>query len=407
MVKPIKQKWQILRHVRRYGPSVRSEIAETLHFNKSVTSELVRRLLGRKVLVSRGMEPSGGGRPRERVGINPDSAVAIGVHLAMRHIRCALVNAGGEVVAEQSPEGFAAEMPVDEALDAVADSVSALKGRATGMPLAGVGIAVSGVIREGGHLTRGFPSGAQWNEVPLADMIANRCSLDATIVNDVHACALAEARFGGWGDIRSLVLLHLGDGIAAGFVLDGELYRGFTGNAGEIGHDIAAENGPLCYCGNRGCLESVASPRAMVAACRDAAERGVQTRVIAEAGGVENITFRHIAAAAPLGDRFAANLLDRAAQYIGRAAAALINAFEPQILLLSGPMAAQSADFVEAIRGWANRRALSALALTTLVDTARLTENAALLGVAETVLDGFFGDEARVTKTFLARSPAN
>ena len=97
MVKPLEQKWQILRHVRRRGPSVRSEVAEALHFNTSVTSELVRRLLETKALISRGIEPSGGGRPRERVGINPESVVAIGVHLAMRRMRCTLVNAVGDL----------------------------------------------------------------------------------------------------------------------------------------------------------------------------------------------------------------------------------------------------------------------------------------------------------------------
>jgi len=272
------------------------------------------------------------------------------------------------------------------------------------MRLAGVGVAVSGVIRESGRLTREFPGGAHWSEVALTDVIAERCGVGASVVNDVHACALAEHRFGDWGDIRSLILLHLGDGIAAGFVLNGELYRGFTGNAGQIGHNGVTEDGSLCYCGNRGCLESVASPRAMVAACRDAAERGVQTRIIAEAGGIENIAFPHIASAASLGDPFAGNLLDRAGQYIGRAAAGLINTFEPQLLLLSGPMTVQSADFVQTIRAWAKRRSLPALNLTSAVECARLKQSAAALGAAELALDGFFMDRARVTEDLLTPS---
>ena len=404
MASLLEQQWQILRYVRRSGPSVRAEISENLGFNASVTSALVRQLLDTKALIPRGTQPSGGGRPRECVGINPETAVAIGVHVAMRRIRCALVNAGGEVITERSPEGFAAEMSVADALDAVAEAVNALKENAAGMRLAGVGVAVSGVIRESGRLTREFPGGAHWSEVALTDVIAERCGVGASVVNDVHACALAEHRFGDWGDIRSLILLHLGDGIAAGFVLNGELYRGFTGNAGQIGHNGVTEDGSLCYCGNRGCLESVASPRAMVAACRDAAERGVQTRIIAEAGGIENIAFPHIASAASLGDPFAGNLLDRAGQYIGRAAAGLINTFEPQLLLLSGPMTVQSADFVQTIRAWAKRRSLPALNLTSAVECARLKQSAAALGAAELALDGFFMDRARVTEDLLTPS---
>ena len=198
-----------------------------------------------------------------------------------------------------------------------------------------------------------------------------------------------------------MVLLHLGDGIAAGIVINGAPYRGFTGNAGQVGHNVVTEDGALCYCGNRGCLESVASPRAMIQACHDAAASGVQTRVIDEAGDVESVAFAHIVAATAKGDPFAANLLDQAGRHIGRTAAALINVFEPERLLLSGPLAVAGGEMVATIRRAARLRMLPSLRDTTAIDIGRLGEPAAVLGAAAGVLDDFFSDAGRVMNELL------
>jgi len=365
--------------------------------NASAASETVRRLLETGLLRREGLQPSGGGRPREIVRVNPDAACAVGVHLGMRSVRALLTDASGAPLSEQAG-GPAGSKPSDM-IEAIASAVSGLLRQRDDRPLAGVGIGVSGVLRPEGRLTREFPHGERWQEVPLANEIERRCGTRPLLLNDVHAAALAELRLGHWPDVRNLVLLHLGDGIAVGLVLDGRLYRGATGNAGQVGHNVLVEDGPLCYCGNRGCMESLVSSRALIQSCRDAAARGVQTRVLDEAGAADRIALPHILSAAAQGDAFAANLLDQAGGYVGQTAARLINTFEPDLLLLSGLLAVPDSDLVETARRAARMRALPALRGGVRIDCGRLCEKGPALGAAAAALDEFFSDRERLRMT--------
>ena len=400
MSRLIVQQHRIIEHVRKRGACVRAGIARELGMNSAVASELVRQLLQIEVLARSGAEASTGGRPRERVRLNESVVSAIGVQVAMRGIRGGLVNVAGELVSEHVPQA-PHDGKVSEIVDAIVETINALRRDAGPRRMGGVGIGISGVIHSEAAVTREFPFGERWLAVPLADIVEQRCGVRPLLINDVHASALAELHLGAWEDMKSLVLLHLGDGIAAGFVVRGELYRGHTGNAGQVGHNVVSEDGSLCYCGNRGCLESVASPRAMVEACREAAARGVQTRVLDEAGG-RPIALSHITSAAAQGDAFAVSLLREAGRKIGEVAASLVNTFEPQLLLLSGTLAEESEELVEAIQRSAGLRILPALREITLITCARLKGSSAVLGAGLAVLDEFFADPVRVERELLA-----
>ena len=402
MSQHILQQQQIIRHVCKHGVCVRAGIARELGMNSAVTSQLVRQLLQLEVLTKSGSEASGGGRPRERVRLNESVVSAVGVQVAMCGIRGGVVNAVGELVSERVPE-VGHEGNVSDTIDAIVETINALQRDAKPRRVGGVGIAISGVIHTSGAVTREFPFGERWLAVPLADIVERRCGVRPFVINDVHASALAELRLGEWENIKSLVLLHLGDGIAAGFMVAGQLYRGQTGNAGQVGHNVVSEDGSLCYCGNRGCLESVASPRAMVEACREAATRGVQTRVLDEADGCP-ITLHHIVCAAAQGDAFAVNLLNQAGRKIGQVAASIVNTFEPQLLVLSGTLVEESEGLVDAIRRYAELRILPALREMTSIAAARLKEPSAVMGAGMAVLDEFFADPIRVEKELLVAS---
>ena len=191
------QQYLIVRHMRTHGPCARADIADTLGINGSVTSELVRQLLSAGLLQRNGLEASGGGRPRQRVQLNPAMLAGVGVHVSMRRIRGVLVDATSETTAETAPVAVGSGR-VDETLDAITETVNALKAQVSETTrLSGVGIGISGVIREGERVTREFPHGERWQDVPLADVIESRCGIRPTLVNDVHAAALGELRLGG------------------------------------------------------------------------------------------------------------------------------------------------------------------------------------------------------------------
>jgi len=377
---------QVLGALRERGPSAREDVASFSGLPLSTVRRVIRHLAAEGLVTRDGYEESTGGRPRERIRINPDAGYAIGVHLARLGMRAALVNLAGKPLAEKSiAETNLAR--VRDTIDILCRTIESMgQVRAPGA-MCGIGIGVSGVIRPGGRVSREFPQAERWDNVPLADEVEKRCGIRPLLLNDVHAAALGEARFGGWSNVRNLVFLHLGDGIAAGIIADGALYQGATLNAGEVGHLIVTDNGPVCYCGNSGCLETVAAPRALVEACQEAAARGVRTLALEAAGSASRITFDHIVAAAAAGDRLAVNLLAEAGRHLGRVAGDLVNFFDPEVLILGGLLARHRGPLVETLVRTARSRALPMLRDATLIEPSHLKESAAVLGATALVFD--------------------
>ncbi len=389
------QQYRVLSHVRARGTCSRTRIARELRITAPAVSGIVRDFLQRQVLSEDGFEESSGGRRCARLRLNPSCASAIGIHVAMRRLRGILADSSGCILAEQSDES-AIVGRIDGAIEAICRMVKALSAQADARTLCGTGIGVSGVIRENGRVSRDFPDGERWMDVPLADAVQDRCHMRPLLINNVHAAALGEFRFGGYGDALNMVLLHVGDGIAAGMIVDGRLYCGATSNAGEIGHNVAGSEGEMCYCGNRGCLESLAAPRAVVEACRLAVARGVRTLALDEASAVEKLRFEHILSAAAKGDRLASNLLEEAGGCLGRAAADLINIFDPQVLLLGGILAGPRTVLVDALERTARARVLPALRDSARIEFSRLKDSASMLGAGALVFDDLFSDPAKL-----------
>ena len=393
--KPMDQQLRIVTHIRQHGAISRSALSRELGLAAPTVSACVRELTDLGIVTEGETEESRGGRPAIRIQLNPSYSFAIGIHVAMRGIRGALVDLAGRVVTEHRP----AESNVtgaDETIEAICRIIDILKAQTDPSSLRGVGIGISGVIREGGHVLRTFPYGPPWSSVPLADRVESDCGVRPILMNDVQAAALGELRMGGWGEVRDFVLLHMGDGIAAGIVLNGSVYIGATSNAGEIGHNVVREDGPLCYCGNRGCLESLAAAPAVVRACRDAVVNGVQSLVPAEAGEPEEIEFAHIVSAAAKGDRLAHNLLTDAGRHIGEVAANLINVFDPQMLLLAGLLAEPGTELVESMRRTVRSRVLPMLRDAACIEFSRLRESASMLGASALVFDDLFSHPERL-----------
>jgi len=382
---------QIINYVRRTAGCSRQDICRELELSASITSPLVRSLLDKQVLDEVGAETSEGGRPRVKLELNPKYAVGIGIHVPMHGMKGGLVDARGNCIAERCPE-VSTKNCIEDTLNDIYTMIAYFQAEVGSRKLCGVGISVSGVIGNNGTVTREFSDGEPWINVPLADAVEERCGIRPIVLNDVHAATLAEYRLGGWGGIRNLVLLHVGDGIAAGYIINGSLYRGARGNAGQIGHNMVDETGPLCYCGNRGCLESLASPQALARDSIDAIKRGVRTRILEEAGAPEAIRFKHIRNAAAGGDPFAANLLDTVGRTIGQTVAKMINTFEPEMFLLGGLLTDPESDIVANIRRSAELRMLPALRQNVAIDCGRLKGEAATLGAGVAVLDTFFSD---------------
>ena len=255
--------------------------------------------------------------------------------------------------------------------------------------LGGIGIACAGGIDSGrGVVVTPSPNLEDWEDVPLADIVRGKFGTDTYVINDASAAALGEHRSGAGRGVRSLVLLTLGTGIGGGIIANNELYLGAIGAAAEMGHMTIDDDGPECGCGNRGCLEMLASGRAVE---RDAAKRladGDKSALVEMTGGKpEKVTAEMVGQAAASDDPLALEVLNRAAYYLGIGMINVVNVFSPEMIVLGGGMSKLGDLFIGPGKKMVKERAFPISSREVRIVTAELGNEAGVYGAAAFALD--------------------
>lgn len=254
----------------------------------------------------------------------------------------------GELVATKAAEGPPAVM------EQLAQSLSVLMAKTSRRlsDLQAVGICAAGFFDWQKKLLVHSPNMAGWDNVPLEQDLSERLGLPVLAENDANAAALGEARCGAGRGVSDQVFVTVSTGIGAGLVLGGQIYRGAAGFAGEFGHMVVKTDGPVCGCGRRGCLETVASGTAIArmaaAAVAQAGKETMLSRIAEENGG--RLTAPHVFAAAELGDYVAGEILAEASFYLGVGLVNIVNLLNPQVLVLGGGVAAAGEKFLQPLR---------------------------------------------------------
>jgi glucokinase len=250
--------------------------------------------------------------------------------------------------------------------------------------LAAIGFACAGGIdTPRGVVVTPSPNMPDWSNVPLADIIRKKFAVDTFVVNDASAAALGEHRYGVGKGVRNLVLFTLGTGIGGGIIADGKLYLGAVGGAGEMGHMTVDAAGPKCGCGNTGCLEMLASGRAIERDAISRLKRGEKSRLSAIAkGNIEEITAEQVGSAARSGDPLALDVISRAAYYLGIGMVNVVNIFNPEMVVLGGGMAGLGDLLIEPGRRMVKERAFSVSSRAVRILTAHLGNEAGVYGAA-------------------------
>jgi glucokinase len=253
--------------------------------------------------------------------------------------------------------------------------------------IAGLGVCVAGELdARTGYLYDAVNLG--WRELPLAALLERESGLPARIEMDAHAAALGEAWLGAGQGVRDLALIIVGTGIGAGLILDGKLYRGDNGLAGEFGHTCVQMDGPACGCGRFGCVEALASGTAIAAAAQGAVHRGVETR-LRDASSRESLTAADVLAAARAGDACALMIVRNAGRALGVGITNLFHLLSPECVVLTGGVAVNGADVLlpvvrsEVEHGlgyWARRKPRSIL-------VSKLADEGGLIGMARRVFE--------------------
>ncbi len=326
----------------RHDPTLsRASIARQTTLSPASVSGIVDHLIREGFVREEAAAVTGAvGRRPVRLVFNPAARVTLGIAIDVRDVTVGLVDLGGEVRATQR-----AQIAPEAGPAAIVDTVTqvarrALRGVAS-RDVLGIGVAVPGLVRwpDGVIL---FSPNLGWRDVPIRAMLEDHLGRPVLVDNEVRALALAEHSYGAARGARTVVVIDAAYGVGGAVIIDGALYRGVHGAAGEVGHNIVEPNGAVCGCGNRGCLETVASAHGLVARATDALAAGRASALAADARG--RLTLDHIVAAARGGDALACELLARAATYLGLAVANAIDNWDPERVVLSGPVALAVGD---------------------------------------------------------------
>lgn len=368
----------VLRTVYDFGPISRAEVARSTGLTRTTVGDVVGDLIDDGMVEEVGRGPSTGGKSPILLSIVGDARQVIGLDLGESIFSGALVNLRGDVrrVVELPVEGRNG----DAALDLVFRLVDELIAEASSTPL-GIGVGTPGLVDTRTGTIR-WAVNLDWQDLPLGGLLHERYGLPSNVANDSQAAALAEYTFGPeerGQRLPNLVTIKVGRGIGAGLVLNGSLFQGDGFGAGEIGHVAVVDDGAACRCGRFGCLETVASSRAISDRASELA-RELHTPLEAKATGELDID--DLVRAYLDGDPAARQAALEAARFLGRAIAGLIGALNVARVVLDGPVTGFGDEWLATVADEARRRSLTLVSGDTEIEFGRLTANVVVLGAS-------------------------
>lgn len=353
------------------GPQTQAELSRSTGLSNATVSNIVRTMNERRLVIT---EPTtSSGRRALSVRLNDTGAVAAGIDIGRRHVRVVLASLGYRILQEESvqlPLGHSAA----EGMEAAAGLLDELLQRQGGdrSAVLGAGVGIPGPIdRRTGTVVQGaiLP---EWVGINMGEDLAARLGVPVFIDNDANLGALAEVTWGPHGGTENLIFIKVASGIGAGLIINGSLYYGHVGITGEIGHATILDQGQICRCGNRGCLETIASTSTMIELLSRGSGTTVSTAdIVARAAAKDPATLR---------------VIDDAGVAVGRAAANLANTLNPELIVVGGSLADLAGSFLEPIRRGLLRHAVPMIGETSTVLMSSLGDRAEALGAAALVL---------------------
>lgn len=246
-----------------------------------------------------------------------------------------------------------------------------------------ISIASAGAIDATNGIVTISPNLPGWHEIPLRDIINRAFNIDTFLINDANAAAIGEHNLGAGRGTKNLIYITVSTGIGSGIIIENNLYSGASGSAGEVGHMTIDVNGPRCNCGGTGCLEMLASGKAVA---REAIRRindGESSSLPgAVSGMLENITAKEVGEAAREGDRLAIDVITGAATYLGVGLANLVNILNPEIIVIGGGLSNLGDLLLEPARKVMQKRAFQLPAKAVRIVPSQLGDDAGILGIA-------------------------
>lgn len=355
---------RVLDTVRRDGRLTQAQISRRTALAPSTVSSIVHELIDAGLLV---VASDGAGRRGQLIGFRGSAGHVVGIDVGHRHVTVAVADLNQEILAQRRHElpdehRFAEDL---ELVDRTLETLLRDRGTARSGLLA-AGLTLPAPVDLEGRLVSAGAILPAWSGIDVREAAGRRLGLPVVVENDANAGALGEHTWGAGRGARNMAYLKLGHGVGAGLILDGSLFRGATGSAGELGHTTVDETGRVCRCGNRGCLETYVSS-------------GAITHLLAATHGAD-LTVPDLVAAALAGDVGCARVIGDTGRLLGTAVATLCNTINPELVVVGGELAGAGELLLGPLRDVVSRRGVRGSVRDLRIEAARLGTEAHVAG---------------------------
>ncbi|MDF2671104.1 MAG: sugar kinase [Paenibacillus sp.] len=381
----------VLNKIRKDGPISRAEIAKSTSLTPPTVTHIVSELIADHFVIESEIGASSGGRKPIMLTINAAAYYCIGIDVGVTTIKSVVSDLHANLI-HQDKQPMPSGIEGDTLLQLLHDTVHRLLETCElqKSSILGVGIAMHGMVNpiEGISL---FAPNLGLRQVQLRARLEQSTSIPVYVENDAAAMALAELWFGAGQHLQHFICVNIGEGVGAGIVLQGSLYRGNRFSAGEIGHTTVDLNGPRCSCGNYGCLQTLVSGPAIAERMRKFIAMGGSSLVeeLAE-GNLDRITGVMVYTAALHGDAQAIEAFRQTGQLLGISLTNLIHTLNPQKIILGGGVAQAGEFLLDSVLQAVQSRALESSLEQFTIEVSPLGELAAAIGAVTIVLSTLF-----------------
>jgi glucokinase-like ROK family protein len=329
----------ILDQLRENAPLSRAALAEKTGLNKTTVSSLVSELIDRKLVTEIGLDTAGLGRPSVQLSLNPKAGFVVSAEVGGDFISIISTDFAPHItykLKKMIEPNQDQEETIEQILVLLRNTISenqSLRGR-----LLGVAVGVPGLVDFAtGNLL--FAPNLCWQDAKLGEALQREFDAPIFVDNEANLAALGEYYFGAARGYEEVLYISAGVGIGGGLIWNGAIVRGKTGFAGEFGHITMDPDGELCGCGNRGCWETQASQRALFDYIRNSISKGKKSHLLdITHGNLNTLSVERVVEAAQFGDNLALEALNVIGKHLGIGIASLVNALNPELVVLGGPI---------------------------------------------------------------------
>jgi predicted NBD/HSP70 family sugar kinase len=387
------QKIKILKNLYFEGPKTNTEICDQFNISSPTSIRLLNQLIDEGWVKKSGRGKSAGGRKPDLYKLEGNSFYVMGIQLERSRLKIAIFDNHNKKVADfkdlfelESGEGLV-EHIFEEANKLIKTAGIDID------KLLGIGISMPGLVssKEGRNFTYFIK---EEESESLENILERKFNKPIFILNDAKSACVAESNFGMATNRENVLVISMDWGIGLGVIIDGKVYQGSSGFAGEFGHIPLIDDGQLCHCGKRGCLETVASGLALTKMAQEGIRAGESTSLnLLSEEDLKDLQPEKIIEAANMGDQFSINILSKVGINLGKGLAILIQLFNPELIILEGKFAKASQFITIPIQQSINTYCMAQLREKTQISLSNLGEDSVLLGSVATVMENIFGNQ--------------